>query len=695
MTIKFKLTVAILGLLVALISILGGLSYYMAREELTTQIESLIKTTVELIADDKNTLYRSVFNGIEAAAKSTAEYGRNDKEQLLNLYRTAMQSTGTKDVYLGYADNGEILDGAGWVAGADWDSRIRPWYQEPIKNNKTVVLPPYMDLSTKRTIISIATPVYKDGQIFGALSGDLYLDNLIEDVLKTQIGGFGYAFMLNSAGESVIHPNKEQINTSLSDVLKDNGKVWSQIKNGDKKIISYTFNGEKKMLYAAHIPTLDWYLAITASEADIYAPLQKQLWTTGTLALISLIIGLAIIWYLVHDFTTPLKKTVEIMEKIGTGDISQRLNLKRKDEFGEMARSIDAHVDHLEQGVVASLQKLSQGDISFCAEPTCSEDVVGTALSQTITGLNDLITTVHRSGEQISVGSSQVAETSQELSQGATQQASALEEISSSMQQIGSQVQHNANNAANASELANETKSAAEKGNASMESMMTAMEEINQSGMNISKIIKVIDEIAFQTNLLALNAAVEAARAGQHGKGFAVVAEEVRNLAARSAKAAQETTELIEGSVRKADNGVQIAITTAEALREITDSATKVTDLVNEIAAASKEQADGVSQISQGLGQIDQVTQKNTARAEEGAATAEELSSQSAELLNMLKRFQLKGQSQSQLPVQQQVGYQVPPVQAPVKTKQNDTWGQPTKPSQPVIALDDSEFGKF
>ncbi len=401
------------------------------------------------------------------------------------------------------------------------------------------------------------------------------------------------------------------------------------------------------MLYAAHIPTLDWYLAITANEADVYAPLKKQLWTTAALALISLIIGLALIWYLVHDFTSPLKQTVEIMQRIGTGDITQRLHLTRKDEFGDMARSIDAHVDHLENGVVSALQKMARGDISFSAEPASQADVVGTALSATLNGLNDLIITVQRSGEQISVGSSQVSDTSQELSQGATQQASALEEISSSMQQIGSQVQHNAANAANASNLAHETKSAAEKGNDSMKSMMAAMEEINESGVNISKIIKVIDEIAFQTNLLALNAAVEAARAGQHGKGFAVVAEEVRNLAARSAKAAQETTELIEGSVKKAGNGVQIATVTAEALQEITSSATKVTDLVNEIAAASKEQADGISQISQGLNQIDQVTQQNTARAEEGAATAEELSSQSAELLSMLQRFQIKDNNQN------------------------------------------------
>ena len=246
-----------------------------------------------------------------------------------------------------------------------------------------------------------------------------------------------------------------------------------------------------------------------------------------------------------------------------------------------------------------------------------------------ISSISDSVATVSRS----------IAANSQSLAQGSTQQAAAVEELSSAISEIACMTQENADMAGRAAALAGIIKDNAEKGSGHMDSMTAAIEEINQASQNISRVIKVIDDIAFQTNILALNAAVEAARAGQHGKGFAVVAEEVRSLASKSAAAAKDTGDLITNSIEKAEVGAKIATATASDLMEIVSGINESHRIASEIAVSSEHQAHSIEGINVSIDQVAEIVRQNSMNAEQSAATSEELSSQSGLLIEMISRI--------------------------------------------------------
>jgi len=365
---------------------------------------------------------------------------------------------------------------------------------------------------------------------------------------------------------------------------------------------------------------------------------------------VAVIISMLLAFYISNQISKPLHPLTTFMTKAGaTGDLTLRPEdmaviakcAESKDEIGQTIGSCATFVKHVTD-ISEQLSKIAEGDLTTEVECLSNVDALGVGLQKMVDSMNEMFGDINASSAQVSSGSKQIADGAQSLAQGSTQQAATVEALSKSIVEIAEKTKDNADMANKAASLANTIMQNAQKGSGQMDEMTTAVREINQASQSISKVIKVIDDIAFQTNILALNAAVEAARAGQHGKGFAVVAEEVRNLAAKSAEAAKDTGGLIANSMEKAELGARIADDTAASLSEIVSGINESNQLISEIASASEVQSEGIAMINTSIDQVAQVVQQNSATAEESAAASVEMSGQADMLQDLISRFKLK-----------------------------------------------------
>lgn len=381
-----------------------------------------------------------------------------------------------------------------------------------------------------------------------------------------------------------------------------------------------------------------------------------------------------------NSISKPIGEVVSAANELSMGRVDVDLShINSKDETGRLAAAFGEMVSSI-RGQAESADYMSRGDFTRDIPLRSDKDVMGLALRKIEMDMNHTLLEISAAASQVNSGAKLVADSSTTLSQGAAEQASSVEELTASLEEVTAQTIKNTQSAHTTNNLALDIRKDAEAGSKSMTQMLSAMDEINLSSDNIGKIIKVIEDIAFQTNILALNAAVEAARAGQYGRGFAVVAEEVRNLAGQSARAAKETTDLIENSVKKVGEGSKIANETAGALTKIVSGIEQAVELVSEIAAASNEQSAALEQINQGVMQVSQVVQSNAASSEESAAASEELSSQAESLRKSVSIFKLMGASE------------MSSYEFDKPKRESDTLVRPKKSK---IVLESDDFGKY
>ena len=393
------------------------------------------------------------------------------------------------------------------------------------------------------------------------------------------------------------------------------------------------------------------------------------------LAFISVLVTVLAAYSLIKTIRKSVEQLSNAAKEIAMGHVNIELVKYNNDEFGELVDEYQKVISNIKyQAKVA--EEVSQGNLTVKVNPKSPEDMLGNSLKRLVEDNYHTMTGISDAGSQVTISSSQVASASQALAQGSTEQASATQQITASIDEIAGKTKQNADEANSAANLVAKAISDVEQGNEQMKEMMTAMQDINKSSESISKIIKTIDDIAFQTNILALNAAVEAARAGEAGKGFAVVAEEVRSLAAKSASAAAETSELIEDSIEKVSFGSKIVDNTAKAMEEISTVVKESEGIINGIAESSNYQANAVSQIEQAISQVSQVVQTNSATSQECAAASEELSNQASKMREMISTYNLGSNSSS--------SYQSSSMGSSSVSNMNEQ----------VISLDD-DFGKY
>ncbi|MCL1820842.1 MAG: methyl-accepting chemotaxis protein, partial [Oscillospiraceae bacterium] len=547
------------------------------------------------------------------------------------------------EIYYCQTDDGiELVDDPPTYEMYDETDPDYQWFYGAYNSGNPYWSPVYLDI-TGITMVSYTMPIYINGEKAGVVGVDISIAHIEELIKHIHVYDTGFTVLEDRYGEFF---ETNSIIEGLSSAERE--KLSNTARANDGEVFDVNLGGVTYM--AAARPLMNGYtLYIAAPKSEVNAEVTASVIRFIFIFATAYAIVLVVAYFIGKKMGGPVGALSAFMRRAGTtGDIvyteedekTMTRGAEIGGEIGQLIQDCAMFMKHI-FGAARELEAIANGDLTVEIETLSDNDTMAVSFNKMLKNLNRMFNDVNSSAVQVSSGSKQIADGAASLAKGATEQSASIDELTLSINKIREQTNKNAAVAREAADMSGVIMDNAEKGSSQMDEMMQAVKDIDDASSQISKVIKVIDDIAFQTNILALNAAVEAARAGQHGKGFAVVAEEVRSLAQKSAAAAKDTGGLIEDTVGKAHLGMKIATETAQSLKGIVDGISQSAGIIEEIANESTEQLSAIAHLNTGIGQVSQIIQQNSAAAQESAASAEEMSGQSAILEDLISQFKL------------------------------------------------------
>lgn len=553
--------------------------------------------------------------------------------------------------YTLYVNEDDAKNGNVQSYGKYEDYGSQDYYKEAASTKKDCFTDPYEDQGIH--VVSASYPIVYNDKVEGVILVNINIDTFDAKMIKTneQYSSM-YVDILNNNGLIIYDSeSNDYIGKSMKDLISesDYAKIQSGIDSQQSfQVSTKKDDGSSVIRYYSPITagSQTWWAASALTKTDLDKStvlLVVLMVVIAAAALIVIIIGST---RLLRRYLKPINDVVTVADQLSGGDFSVTLTAPYTDEIGTLADTFTRMATSLKAiiaDITCNLKKMAEGNfnISMDADHVGDFKEIETALMAVVKDLTVTLTEIDEASEAVASGASQIADGAQALTDGATDQASALNELQSTISDVSQQVEKNAENAGVANDKAKIVGKDIISSNDQMQSVVKAMETISESSQQIGSIINTINDIAAQTNLLALNASIEAARAGEAGKGFAVVATQVGQLAAESAEAAKNSSELIIQAINAVDEGKQAVADTASKLLGSVDKTEELVTYIAEITAASERQSEALSQISQAADQIAAVVQENTAMAEESSASSEELSAQADKLKELIQAFEL------------------------------------------------------